>query len=174
MKCPVCGAEMKTVEVGGIRVDVCYDCGAIWFDDDELSKFDEVTEPAGEILASIKPRKKVKVDPNAKRICPRCGDIVLMRHYFSVAQKVEIDECPKCGGILLDAGELAQIRSTFPTEEERRKATEQFIRRHFDPQLQKMAQESREKLSRARRFARALRFLCPSYYIKGDQDWGAF
>ena len=45
------------------------------------------------------------------RHCPKCGDIVLMRHYYSKKRGVVVDECPSCGGFWLDAGELEQIRS---------------------------------------------------------------
>ena len=31
-----------------------------------------------------------------------------------------------------------------------------------------------EDLRKARRIAHAFRFICPSYYIPGEQDWGAF
>jgi hypothetical protein len=29
-----------------------------------------------------------------------------------------------------------------------------------------------EELRKARRIAYAFRFICPSYYIPGEQDWG--
>jgi hypothetical protein len=31
-----------------------------------------------------------------------------------------------------------------------------------------------EDLRKARRIAHAFRFICPSYYIPGEQDWGRF
>jgi Zn-finger nucleic acid-binding protein len=34
---------------------------------------------------------------------------VLERKWFSDARKVEIDQCPKCGGIWLDDGEFSSI-----------------------------------------------------------------
>jgi Zn-finger nucleic acid-binding protein len=35
----------------------------------------------------------------------------LHRHFFSAKRRIEVDECPNCGGYWLDAGELAQIRA---------------------------------------------------------------
>jgi Zn-finger nucleic acid-binding protein len=35
----------------------------------------------------------------------------LQRHYFSAKRRVEVDQCPNCGGYWLDAGELAAIRA---------------------------------------------------------------
>jgi Zn-finger nucleic acid-binding protein len=50
------------------------------------------------------------VDSSRKRACPRCLEIKLQRHFFSAKRKVEVDQCPNCGGYWLDAGELAAIR----------------------------------------------------------------
>jgi Zn-finger nucleic acid-binding protein len=35
----------------------------------------------------------------------------LHRHFFSAKRRVEVDQCPNCGGYWLDAGELNQIRA---------------------------------------------------------------
>jgi Zn-finger nucleic acid-binding protein len=42
-------------------------------------------------------------------MCPRCPDLVLERKWFSDTKQVEIDQCAKCGGIWLDAGEFTRI-----------------------------------------------------------------
>jgi len=52
----------------------------------------------------------VQVDPSRKRECPRCQAIKLHRHFFSARRRVQVDQCPNCGGYWLDAGELALIR----------------------------------------------------------------
>ena len=44
----------------------------------------------------------------------------------------------------------------------------------FDGTLAKEAAASQAELAKAQRFAHAFRFICPSYYIPGKQDWGAF
>jgi len=41
--------------------------------------------------------------------CPRCGADLKERH----AEHVRIDECPECGGIWLDKGELDQLARSF-------------------------------------------------------------
>ena len=43
------------------------------------------------------------------RLCPRCPEQVLDCKWFSDLKRVEIDQCPKCGGIWLDAGEFSRI-----------------------------------------------------------------
>lgn len=98
----------------------------------------------------------------------------MMRHFFSAKKHVEVDECPGCGGVWLDEGELRSIRKLFASEEEREKAAKEYFDEVFGEQLQKMRSESEEKLQKARKFANMFRFICPSYYIPGKQDGAAF
>ena len=42
-------------------------------------------------------------------MCPRCPDQALERKFFSDRKEVEIDQCPKCNGLWLDAGEFTRI-----------------------------------------------------------------
>jgi Zn-finger nucleic acid-binding protein len=51
------------------------------------------------------------LDRSRKRECPRCSGVKLHRHFFSAKRRVEVDQCPSCGGYWLDAGELAMIRA---------------------------------------------------------------
>lgn len=100
------------MQVGSLVVDACQDgCGGIWFDAFELQRADEESEAAGEGLLQVRRDPRVIVDASRKRECPRCNGIKLQRHFFSAQRRVEVDECPNCGGYWLDAGELAQIRA---------------------------------------------------------------
>lgn len=111
MKCPACFNELTKLQVGSLVVDACQGgCGGIWFDAFELQQVDEETEPGG-LLLTIERDPQVVVDTSRKRECPRCSGIRLHRHFFSAKRRVEVDECPGCGGYWLDAGELAQIRA---------------------------------------------------------------
>jgi uncharacterized protein len=112
MKCPACFNELTEIQVGNLAVDVCQGgCGGIWFDVFELQKVDEEPEAAGEALLHIQRNERLIVDRSRKRECPRCAGIKLHRHYFSAKRKIEVDQCPNCGGYWLDAGELALIRA---------------------------------------------------------------
>jgi Zn-finger nucleic acid-binding protein len=111
MKCPACYNDLSEVQAGNLRVDVCHQgCGGIWFDAFELQRADEVSDSAGEALLEIRRDESVQVDPSRKRECPRCQGIKLHRHFFSARRRVQVDQCPNCGGYWLDAGELALIR----------------------------------------------------------------
>ncbi len=111
MKCPACFNELSSVTIGKLTVDVCRGgCGGIWFDAFELQQADEPHESVGELLVSLERDPHLHVDLSRKRACPKCADVKLKRRYFSAKRRIEIDECPGCGGCWLDAGELEKIR----------------------------------------------------------------
>lgn len=164
MNCPACSRNLSQKTVRSVNLDVCAGgCAGIWFDNFELKKFDEQNEEAVELL-DIARGAGVNVDFEAKRKCPRCS-MIMMRHLFSPKDKIEIDECPACAGIWLDAGELLAIRSAFPSETERQKAVQEFIERAVSPHFAEMRKESQEDLDRAKRIHDAFRLICPSTYL---------
>ncbi len=70
--------------------------------------------------------------------------------------------------------ELATIRTEFETEEERKQAAARYFSDLFDPELVAAHSETVKDLEKAQRIAYMFRFICPSYYIPGKQEWGAF
>jgi Zn-finger nucleic acid-binding protein len=172
--CPVCSNTMTTMEAEGITADVCAGgCGGIWFDWFELTRVDEVDESAGEKFLEVERDPTLKPDLSKRIRCPLDGEI-MMRHFHSVKRGALVDECPRCAGFWLDAGELATIRSEFATQEEREKAAQEYFAELFDPDLAVARAQTMEDLRKAQKIAHAFRFICPSYYIPGKQDWGAF
>jgi Zn-finger nucleic acid-binding protein len=108
MKCPACKSPLREKGAGGMTLDVCYGgCGGIWFDATELER---VEARAATTLHTIWQAPVANVKKLAEaRMCPRCAEQPLERKWFSDLQKVEIDQCPKCGGIWLDPGEFTRI-----------------------------------------------------------------
>jgi Zn-finger nucleic acid-binding protein len=139
-----------------------------------LDKVDEQHESAGEALLNVPRKEGLDIDLEEKRHCPHCVEVTMIQHFMSVKRRVVIDECGRCAGIWLDAGELKMIRDLYHTEEDRRAAAESYFDEVFSGDLENIQAESQEKREKARRFAKAFRFLCPSYYIPGKQKWGAF
>jgi uncharacterized protein len=175
MNCPVCDTTLTTLMAEGISVDACVGgCGGIWFDRAELVRVDEADESAGERFLEIERNPEARPDLEAMLRCPREPDAREVAHHHHVRRAVTIDECPSCAGHWLDPGELAAIRTEYATDDERQQAAERYFADLFDPQLAAEHAASEEELARARRFAHTLRFLCPSYYLPGKQEWGAF
>lgn len=107
MKCPACGEPLREKGAGGITLDMCYGgCGGIWFDATELERLDA---RAATTLHSIWQVPLGTLSFSSLRICPRCPDQALDRKWFSNLKKVEIDQCPRCAGIWLDAGEFSRV-----------------------------------------------------------------
>ncbi|MFC1677013.1 zf-TFIIB domain-containing protein [Planctomycetota bacterium] len=175
MKCPACSNDLKQVTLDNVTVDVCQNgCGGIWFDNFEIRKFDEPHESLGAELLNVEKDPAVVVDRSKRLKCPKCDDIVMMRHFFSVKKQVEVDECPGCAGIWLDVGELGTMRSLFNTEQERHDAAEEYFDDIFGDKLAAMKAKNQVELEKARKIAKTFRFICPTKYIPGKQDWGAF
>jgi Zn-finger nucleic acid-binding protein len=176
MNCPACDHVLTSRTVGDVTVDVCDGgCGGIWFDHFELSKLDEQSETAGESLLDIARDPTVHVDPEKRYVCPRDTDgVVMMRHFWSVKRAVTIDECPECGGVFLDAGELGNIRAEFVTEAARHAAADGYFAEVVDPLLSDAQAKDEAELEKAQRFAHAFRFVCPSWYLPGKQAGAAF
>jgi len=175
MNCPACKNTLEEMSVEDIRLDVCQNgCGGIWFDNFELMKIDEPDEYDAEKLLDINIDESIKVDQEIQRKCPKCKNQFMLRHFFSVKRSVTVDECPKCGGVWLDDGELGRIRKQFESDEDRTAAAGKYFQDVFGGDLARMRAESAEQTRKAQKIARIFRFICPSYYIPGKQDWGAF
>ena len=110
MKCPACFNPLTQQHLGSVTIDVCDGgCGGLWLDAFELQRVGP--EVAGETgsLPQIRRDAFLRLDLTRKRDCPRCEGVKLKRRFFSPKRRVEIDECPGCGGLWLDAGELDRI-----------------------------------------------------------------
>ena len=44
MHCPKCGEKMDEVELNGIKIDKCFSCNGIYFDDGELEELIKVSK----------------------------------------------------------------------------------------------------------------------------------
>jgi len=109
MKCPACKSPLREKGAGGMTLDVCYGgCGGIWFDAAELER---VSARAAATLHTIWNVPVIQVKLTEPRPCPRCPEQILERKWFSDSQKVEIDQCPQCGGVWLDAPSAASSTS---------------------------------------------------------------
>lgn len=107
MKCPACKNPLREKSAGDMTLDFCYGgCGGIWFDAAELGR---VSARAATTLHTIWQIPVSTVKLTEPRPCPRCPETILDRKWFSELKQVEIDQCPKCGGVWLDVGEFTRI-----------------------------------------------------------------
>ena len=134
-----------------MELDACQNgCGGIWFDKRELQKLDEHSEVDVGIFSQIKADQTLKVDMQKRLDCPKCPrKIVMMRHFHSVKRRVEVDECPGCGGFWLDLGEITLIHENFSSEAERKAAQNAVFDDLFGDKLKQMRQTRRAKADEA-------------------------
>src|SRR5438132_11441332 len=59
------------------------------------------SEPGPRPFPEVEASKRVNVDDDHMRTCPRCL-LPMMRHFESPRRTVTMDECPECGGTWLD------------------------------------------------------------------------
>ena len=152
MRCPACRSELSALVINHVSLDVCREgCGGIWFDNFELQKFDEPHEPGGLAFTYIPVNPKVNFDPQQRRRCPRCGDVIMMRHFASARRQVEVDTCPNCNGCWLDAGEILQLRQEKSNPGEHRRKMEEYVRTVAEPYLDQLKQNANPELARRMR-----------------------
>lgn len=161
MDCPRKHEPLKEIEFEGVLVDVCPTCGGVWFDANELDKFDEAHEDAGQrLLELMETYQTVPIDHDIRLRNPRSPEIELVRRYYSPKEQIEIDECPITGGIWLDGGDLHQIRELFPSQDDRRFAYRDFaIRWKNSNDIEKMKRESALRARKANQVTNLLEWL---------------
>lgn len=143
IKCPACQKVMKKIFVPkeGINIDICIDgCGGMYFDNRELTYFDEQTEGIDEITDAIAEKKFEQVNQSNFRTCPSCG-ARMVKNYTSTKKQVQIDECYSCGGKFLDVKELQELRNEYATEAERSADIIALINQTVGPEIKKMEAE---------------------------------
>ena len=139
----------------------------------ELMRVGESRELAGTELLGIERDPNLSVDRTKRLRCPKGDAAMMARHVFGATRGVTVDDCPECGGHWLDPGELATIRAEYASEADKEKEVQEYFSDLFDPRLAAEHAKSAEEPARARKFAHALRFICPSYFVPGKQEWGA-
>lgn len=100
MKCPRCHAAAVILELSGVEVDYCEECGGIWLDAGELDIL------LGDNAESVMQEFRVKKFCRDKRLrCPACNRKM---------EKIQIgetllDRCPAGHGLWFDQGELEEV-----------------------------------------------------------------
>jgi Zn-finger nucleic acid-binding protein len=130
MKCPRCGDELQKRKIGAVEVGECAACKGIWFDEGELGKAKDETDPdlnwldfelwqhEDEFHVAVRPIK-----------CPRCDVQMAAIEYGTT--KVEINYCTKCKGVWLDTDEFKKIIDAL-IEELLTKSVHDYVRASVD------------------------------------------
>ncbi len=121
MLCPRCLVNSKEVNLEntvleGIELDLCPECGGIWFDKQELASAISLDKQIITNLYDKLSDLKTNDDKNKDTLeskdyslnCPRCN-LPMNKYKYMYTSNIYIDSCDKCEGIWLDKGELLNI-----------------------------------------------------------------
>lgn len=113
MKCPVCSVELSPYSYGCQTIDICPQCGGIWFDSTELSAVakdmiqkDVVQDQ--EAAAAFQSGSEPANGEELKKFCPRCGILTEVFNYC-YDSNVFLNKCPSCHGLWADREELERV-----------------------------------------------------------------
>jgi Zn-finger nucleic acid-binding protein len=111
MICPRCKHNLETVSYENIEVDRCLNCGGIWFDALEVEELKNIE--GSEKIDDFNPLIKQKYNQATNQIkCPKCQS--KMQKMLDIDQySIWYEQCTKCRGIWLDAGEFTQFKQNF-------------------------------------------------------------
>jgi len=97
---------MITLELEGIEIDYCTDCGGIWLDSGELELLLNEPDKAKHLLDSF---KIDSVSTEKIRKCPICDRKMQKIVIGSSKPTLLIDKCSRGDGLWFDKGELQDI-----------------------------------------------------------------
>lgn len=139
MKCPRTSTELSKINVGKVPVYVSEKTGGVFLENRTLTLFESPLQERGRALVTHLSQFHHPLPSLAARItCPVCEDTVMLRRYYSPLHVVEIDECPGCGGIWLDSGELKQLQSLMLNAKERALLRQQLMNEHQPVKIDSM------------------------------------
>ena len=126
MKCPRCSNDLQKRTIGAVEIDECGSCKGIWFDEGELRKAKDETDPdlhwMDFELWKHPDRFHVAVKPIK---CPQCD--VQMASIDYGETRVEVNYCTKCKGVWLDTDEFKKIIDAL-TDELLTKSVRDYVR----------------------------------------------
>jgi Zn-finger nucleic acid-binding protein len=116
-RCPRCRTvELGPVRAGKIELDLCPDCGGVWFDarGAELRKtleagWEQVPEVLKQPARHSEPGRDTAADLHKQEplLCPRCASDMTSYWYGGEAARTFVaDACPLGHGTWMDSGEL--------------------------------------------------------------------
>jgi len=152
MECPKCVGILEEKTVEDIKIDVCWACEGIWFDEGELGKILErdsenfCTVDLGRDELDGKELSDVKDFLNEKSAkCPRCQKKMEKKPYEK-NKSVLTDACPGGCGVWLDGTEVEQLRNRRAVESyDRKKVAKLNIKIAFESLALKLFGENKKK-----------------------------
>jgi Zn-finger nucleic acid-binding protein len=115
MECPIDGTTLETHTVHSINIEQCVQCRGLWFEEDELRKAKDESDPDLNWLDfDLWSDQKSFIADWSSRKCPQCGKNMATISYGGTG--VTVDYCAEGHGIWLDKGEFQAIIEALDEE----------------------------------------------------------
>lgn len=118
-RCPVCKIQADQIKYEGVTIYNCGSCGGHWVTQVRL---DLILARREVVMPDPVKQKMIEIadesNSTGRLWCMNCGK-EMVKEQFKHWPDIQIDRCPKCAGIWLDRGELAQRRLDIVDERER-------------------------------------------------------
>jgi membrane associated rhomboid family serine protease len=134
MYCPACRGRLELLKLKSAAVDVCAECGGIWFDKGDLKSTVNELIAADSFKATDKQVLFTKRTINTPdqtesyRTCPRCS-LAMKKTNFAYDSNVFVDKCKQCDGIWTDKGEMKEIAGFLKIDPQSQKLGKALIER---------------------------------------------
>ena len=115
MNCPRCSKPMHASRIGNVGIDECRTCRGVWFEQDELRRAKDQTDPDLNWMDFELWKHEDQFQITAKPLqCPKCGVGMAAVQYGETG--IAIDYCSKCQGTWLEEGEFGKIIDALTKE----------------------------------------------------------
>ena len=105
--CPHCEVPLIVTDLHGESVDRCAQCNGIFFDKGELASLIQLVKLFRELTLEEKDIPSIEIEADKKQIeCPNDTALMVPTDFAMTV----VDICPECGGVWLDAGEIATLK----------------------------------------------------------------
>ena len=113
-RCPKCNVPLCRIEMGGIPVHSCPDCGGELIEEMRLKGLERRPDPTwtDERRDELCRLADQSNDPLRTVLCPECGRIMRKRLFRGYAH-LQVDQCPQCRAYWLDRGEREKMQILF-------------------------------------------------------------
>jgi Zn-finger nucleic acid-binding protein len=115
MECPTDGTTLETHTVNSINIEECLQCRGLWFEEGELRKAKDESDPDLDWLDfDLWSDQESFATDWSSRKCPRCGKNMATISYATTG--VVVDYCVEGHGVWLDKGEFQAIIEALEKE----------------------------------------------------------
>lgn len=109
-RCPLCKTQADLIKYEGVPIYNCGSCGGHWI---TKARLDVILARRQVVMPDPVKQKMIEIadasNSTQKLWCMTCGKDML-KEQFRYWPEIQIDCCPKCGGIWLDRGELEKCQ----------------------------------------------------------------